>query len=97
MRQGQLDSQDRSSVLPRDALKTACVAEQEMRLPAAVHGVRVTNHAVSDERQARLPVPVKMIACLRLSHLTLARRCFRGGWWNIEAVDANGDGACRGC
>lgn len=62
-----------------------------MRLPAAVYGVRVTNHAVSDTRQARLPVPVKMIACLRLSHLTLVRRCCRGGCWNIEDVDANGD------
>lgn len=74
MRQRQLDNRDSSSSIPRDALKTACVAEQEMRLPAAVYGVRVTNRAVSDKRQARLPVPVKIIACLRLSDLTLARR-----------------------
>lgn len=44
-----------------------------MSLPAAVHGVRVTNHPVSDKRQARLPAPVKTVACLRLSDLALRR------------------------
>lgn len=60
-----------------------------MRLPAAVYGVRVTNQPVSDKRQARLPVPVKMIACLRVSHLTLS--C-RGSCWDTEDGDANSNG-----